>query len=169
MLDVRVPVPQDIPELRAFLLAAWSEAGPSALGWTGATDEAVEEIATEDFLAHLLTDPEVEVRMAVDAQSILGFAVVRTAGPGRWELAGLIVRERETGKGVGRELLRHVLCDAGRAGIRSVSVKTETFNDRALGFYRHEGFVETSRIEEAIGGKKIPLVVLEHRLLVTPP
>lgn len=28
----------DIPSLREFILEAWKEAGPSAWGWTGATE-----------------------------------------------------------------------------------------------------------------------------------
>jgi GNAT superfamily N-acetyltransferase len=102
--------------------------------------------------------------VALSEKEILGFSVVRGEPGGTRELAGLIVRERETGKGVGRELLHRVLAEARRDGVDSLVVKTEAFNERALGFYVHEGFVEKGRIEETVGGKKVALVILECRL-----
>jgi ribosomal protein S18 acetylase RimI-like enzyme len=164
LVDVRAPTIEDIPAIRAFLLKAWSEAGPDALGWTGASEEVIREISTEEFLRGLLSDQAVHVRVALSEKEILGFSVVRGEPGGTRELAGLIVRERETGKGVGRELLHRVLAEARRDGVDSLVVKTEAFNERALGFYVHEGFVEKGRIEETVGGKKVALVILECRL-----
>ncbi len=164
MVQVRVPSVEDVSGIRAFLLAAWSEAGPSGLGWTGATEEAIQEIASEPFLRSLLGDRKTEVRVAILEGSIVGLAVVRVVGPRTRELAGLIVRERDTGKGVGRELLHRVLEDARQEHVDSIRVKTETFNDRAVGFYRHAGFVETAETEETVHGKRVSLVVLELRM-----
>lgn len=168
MVGIRVPGAGDIPKIRAFLSSAWSEAGPSGLGWTGATEEVIREIATEGFLRSLLKDRAIEVRVATIEEAIVGFSVVRVLGPGTRELAGLIVRERDTGKGVGRELLHRVFNEARGKGVDSILVKTESFNERALGFYRHEGFVETGRTEETIHGKRVPLVLLERRFDAAP-
>lgn len=49
---------KDISEVRAFILKAWGQAGPSAFGWTGATHETIGEIASEEFLRGLLNDSD---------------------------------------------------------------------------------------------------------------
>ncbi len=161
MVQIRAATPQDVRELRDFLLHAWSQAGPSALGWTGSSEAVIQEIASEEFLQGLVTDPNVELRIADQGTCIVGFALVRVLDSEVRELAGVIVLESETGKEVGKELVRRVQSEARRAGSRAVIVKTEAFNERALGFYRHEGFVETARTEETVHGRKVPLVVLE--------
>ncbi len=162
MVQVRAATPQDVRELRGFLLLAWSQAGPSALGWTGSSEAVIQEIASEEFLQSLVTDPHVELRIADRGACIVGFALVRVLDSEVRELAGVIVLESETGKGVGTELVRGVLSEARRAGSRVVIVKTEAFNERALRFYRRGGFVETTRTEETVHGKKVPLIVLEY-------
>lgn len=42
-VQVRPARPNDVPKLSAFLIEAWKEAGPGALGFTGATEEAIRE------------------------------------------------------------------------------------------------------------------------------
>jgi len=53
-------VADDIPRLGLFVLDAWRLAGPSALGWTGATDENIEEIASESFLQRFIGNPNLK-------------------------------------------------------------------------------------------------------------
>lgn len=161
MPDVRRAASGDIPALQSFLRRAWSQAGSSALGWTGATEESIAEIASEAFLAALLGNLDVSAWIASEGDAVTGLAVVRGPKSSTRELAGIIVLESETGKGAGSALLHRVVSDEDRSGTLSLNVKTETFNERALGFYRREGFVETSRIVETVGGEQVPLVVLE--------
>ena len=57
----------DDTRLSAFIIRAWKEAGPGALGFTGATDEAVGEIASVGFLSKLLKSPNVRVFVAEES------------------------------------------------------------------------------------------------------
>ncbi len=169
LIDTHVPSPDEIPAVQSFLRRAWVQAGPSALGWTGATEESMREIESETFLRNLLSDPNSKVRVAAAGTTIIGLAVLRGIALASWELGGIIVLESETGRGVGRALLEAILSDAARARARSIVVKTEVFNERARSFYRSAGFVEAARTDENIGGKPIPLVILERRLTSVSP
>ncbi len=43
-------------------------------------------------------------------------------------------------------------------------MKTEVFNDRAIGFYKKNGFTDTRKASENVGRMKVPVQVLEKRL-----
>ena len=53
-MAVRRATLDDVEALRGFILRALEEAGPGALGWTGASEDAVSEIAGVEFLSSLL-------------------------------------------------------------------------------------------------------------------
>lgn len=157
----------DVPTLGEFLLEAWREAGPSAWGWTGATKEAMQELASEDHLSRMISNPGITIFLAKGGGGVQGFAANRKINKRAVELAGVIVEESFTGKGVGNALVKTAVRSAVGQGYESMVVKTESFNERAIGFYEAEGFVRTSTEEEEVGGKKVKLAVL-RRLLKAP-
>ena len=157
-------VPSDAPRLGAFLRKAWKEAGPGALGWTGAKDANMEEIASEAFLSGLLAEPTTKVFAAQDAGEFLGVAVLRRLEATVGELAGIIVLESRTGEGVGRSLLAAVLEHARADGTKEIVVRTEAANNRALRFYQGFGFDIVDRGPEDVQGAKVNLVTLRCRL-----
>lgn len=163
-LRVRVASASDIPSLHDFLLEAWREAGPSAWGWTGATEASIQELASADFLHKLLSNPRMKILLATGDDRIVGFAANRKVDETTVELAGIIVSEHSTGKGVGTALMKACLETASTGGFDEVIVKTETFNARAIGFYEANGFERTGESVEEIEGKRIDLVVLRRRL-----
>lgn len=164
MNEVLEPTSIDAPRLAAFLKRAWKEAGPGALGWTGATDATLDEIASEDFLGALLTSPATTVLAAEDAGEIIGVAVLRRIEATVDELAGIILLESRTGEGVGRSLLAAVLKHARARGTKEIVVRTEAANDRALRFYQRSGFVVVDSGSETVQGTKVNLVTLRCRL-----
>jgi ribosomal protein S18 acetylase RimI-like enzyme len=163
-LKVAVATTSDIPSLHGFILEAWKEAGPSAWGWTGATEESIHELASFAYLRRLVSDSKVKILLARDGERIFGFAANRSVEDTTVELAGIVVLGSVTGLGIGTELLRASLEAASADGYREMTVKTETFNERAIGFYEANGFKRIGSSKEDVEGKTIDLVVLKRKV-----
>ena len=77
-MHVKVAGLDDLQRLSVFFLEAGSEAGQGALGFTGATDDAIHELASERTLEAKLTSPTLRIFVAAeDGGRILGFASVK--------------------------------------------------------------------------------------------
>ena len=164
MLVVRAARKGDAVPLGVFFLQSWKEAGPDALGFTGANQEAIKEIASKEFLTSRLSSPNTKIVIAERQGEILGFASVRGMGRGEAELSGVVVLEGESGHGIATRLVRKA-CDAAvRVGSTTLKVKTEVFNTRAIEFYKKNGFVEVKKTTEKVGRRRIPLMVLQREL-----
>jgi ribosomal protein S18 acetylase RimI-like enzyme len=161
---VRVGRKTDAKDLGEFFTEAWKESGPGALGFTGATDEAIKEISSEDFLAMRLVSQNTRTIVAEGEGRILGFASLRRIGDGKVELSGIVVLKSLSGKGIGTRLIRKTMEIAKKQGFKGMMVKTEVFNRGAIGFYKKNGFTEASKITEKVGRVKVPIQVLEKRL-----
>jgi len=163
-LVVRPARPNDISKLSVFFLEAWKESGPGALGFAGATDEAITEIASKEFLRKRLATPTIQMMVAEEGRRIIGFSSARRVGAREAELSGIVVLESVAGRGVGSALLRKALDAARRRGITSVLVKTEAANERAISFYRKAGFTESGKAVGRVGGTSVALRFMEKRL-----
>ncbi|HMD79369.1 MAG TPA: GNAT family N-acetyltransferase [Nitrososphaerales archaeon] len=163
-LKVVEAVRRDIPQVRTFILDAWMIAGSSAWGWTGASEENVQGLASSEHLTQLISNPKVRILLAREDGRIVGLAATRESDAHTLELAGIIVDERHTGKGVGTALAKKALGIAADSRYKEVLVKTETFNKRALAFYGSMGFVQTGVTTEDVDGKSITLSVLKRKL-----
>jgi len=149
-----------IPALQDFLLQAWREAGPGALGWTGATDEHISEITSDAFLSSLLERSEVTLFLALTENQVVGFASNTKVSPNLVELSGIIVLEGIRGQGVGTLLLQSAICSARKKGYSDMTVKTETTNDRALRFYTNHHFKPKRTTRSDIHGTRTPVIEL---------
>ena len=154
----------DAAILGAFFLRAWKEAGPSALGFTGAADDAIKTISSEEFLTQRLSSPSIRIVLAELDREVLGFASVRATRKREGELSGVVVLESASRKGIGSKLVRKACQTATKMGIDYLSVKTEVFNHRAINFYKDNEFTESGRVTEKVGRAKVPLMVLNRRL-----
>lgn len=154
----------DAALLGAFFMQSWREVGPEALGFAGATEEAINEIASEDFLTRRLSSPNTKIVVAERSGQILGFASIRKTSQGVGELSGIVVLESETGRGLGTRLVRKALDVAAKLGLGRLVVKTEAFDARAIGFYEKNGFTRTAKVTEKVGRTEVPIQVLEKRL-----
>ena len=163
-LVIRPARPNDVSKLSSFLVEAWKEAGPGALGFTGAKDEAIGEIASEEFLKKRLATPTIQMMVAEEERRIIGFSSLRKVEAREAELSGMAVLASATGKGVGSRLLRKALDAARKRGFNSVRVKTEATNERAISFYRKAGFTESGKAVERVGGTKMTLRFMVKRL-----
>ncbi len=139
-------------------------AGPSAWGWTGASEENVQALASGEHLAGLISGSKVRVLLAKEDGRVVGFAATREFDPETIELAGMIVDEYHTRRGVGTALAKRALELAANHGYKGAVVKTEVFNRRAIGFYESNGFVRAGTAAEDVDGKKVELVLLRRRL-----
>jgi hypothetical protein len=96
----------DLKAFRAFICRAWSDAGPGAPGWTGATDESVLHLASADYLASLIEDDDISIFVAWDEGEPVSFSSNRRVNDETIELSGIVVLESMTGKGVGESTVR---------------------------------------------------------------
>jgi ribosomal protein S18 acetylase RimI-like enzyme len=154
----------DIPQLRKFIMEAWRQAGTAALGWTGATDENIDAIASEDFLRGLVENSDLKIFINKTRKEVSGFCALRKMDAKSVELAGIIVRQDRFGQGIGSALFARAKTEARKSGFNTMVVKTEALNDRALRFYKGKGFTEQNRVVEELKGKKVSLIVLKREL-----
>ena len=146
------------------MLDAWKRAGPGALGWTGATEDTIQEISSEKYLKKLLSNSNMRFFSSEENGEITGFAVNRVQDSSTMELAGIIVREDLLGKGIGSLLLSKCIEFATEAGFVNMVVKTETSNERAINFYMKKGFIRLGETVEAVENSKLELTVLKLTL-----
>ena len=126
-----------------------------------ASEDAVSEIASVEFLSSLLQRSGVSVYIAVEEGAVVGFCSLSETGGGAVELSGIVVLESMTGRGIGSGLLRGAVDEARAEGHNRMVVRTEAFNERAIEFYREKGFeVKGSRLED-VRGTRFELVELE--------
>ena len=163
-IGVRIARTADASALAAFFIQAWKEAGPGSLGFTGATYEEVKDVASIEFLTKRLASPKVRFVVGESEDRVLGFASLRDEGKAEGELSGIVVLQSASGMGLGTKLLHKSFAVAASLGIRVLTVKTETFNQRAIGFYKKNGFVETKKSVQKVGKTRVPVLMLEKKL-----
>jgi ribosomal protein S18 acetylase RimI-like enzyme len=154
------PNPDQIRALGKFVLDAWKRAGPQALGWTGATEDTIHDIASEESLMGLVSDPKLKFFVCEENDEITGFATNRVRDASTIELAGIIVRDDLLGRGIGSLLISKCIESARDAGFSGMVVKTEASNERAISFYVERGFVRLGSAVEAVENSKVDLATL---------
>jgi ribosomal protein S18 acetylase RimI-like enzyme len=161
---VRKATVDDIHKLSAFITEAWREAGPGALGFAGATDAAIRELASEQTLRTLLANPAIRIFIAEDAGEVAGFSSLKRIDSSTVELSGIVVLQSLVGRGLGTELFETARVFASKEGYLKMVVKTEIINGRAIAFYKKLGFAEISRVTEDVEGTDVRLQVLVRGL-----
>ena len=143
------------------MLAAWKRAGPQALGWTGATEDTIHDIASEESLMGLVSNPKLKFFACEENGEVAGFAANRVQDASTIELAGIIVRDDLLGKGIGSLLISKCIDSARDAGFSGMMVKTEASNERAISFYVKRGFVRLGNAVETVDDSKVELATLK--------
>jgi len=131
---------EDVENLTFFFREAWEESTPRHFGFAGATEETINEIASEDFLKKRLSNPDVAIYIVKDGEKSRGFAATRKIDRDSIELSGIIMIASETGKGFGSQLIEKAIASARGAGFHKMVVKTESQNKPAIVFYKKRGF-----------------------------
>lgn len=78
---------------------------------------------------------------ACHAESLVGYAVVAYMVD-EAHLLNICMHPRVRGKGIGRQLLRHVLAAASREGMSQLLLEVRASNEAAIALYEDEGFRE---------------------------
>ena len=164
VITIRRATANDNRDLGLFFEEAWKGAGPNALGFTGATEESIREIASEGFLGRILSTPSRPIFVAEEGKRIVGFSSLREVDRFVIELSGIVVLEEYSGRGVGSSLFGKSSEFSLKAGYRKIMVKTEVFNERAIVFYKKLGFLETERTTEVVNGQQVSLLTLEKSI-----
>ena len=165
-MEIREAAVSDIESFKRFMKQAWDEAGPGAPGWTGASDEQVDQLTSNEFLSSLFSRADVRIFLACDGGKVVGFASNRKVDEETVELSGIVVLESVTGRGIGSQLLDSAVKAAADDGFSQIVVKTESFNERAIGFYVKKGFEVKGQIVSEVEGVNVMLV--ELRFLLRP-
>ncbi len=163
-IEVGEATEADVPAIAAFFRKAWSLAGPGAPGWAGADESVIDELTRPHVLAERVVGTGRRMFLSRDGARVVGFAAVRADEADRIELAGIVVLQSMTGRGIGGPLLDAAVEWARESGFRTMVVKTEADNDRALRFYRDRGFVEHARMVEDVEGEPVALIELWREL-----
>lgn len=157
--DIAEATDGDIAAIAAFFHDAWAAVGVGAPGWSGATDEVIAEITRPEALRQRIGGPVHRMFLAWMYDRVLGFAATRVLDADTIELSGIVIHPDAVGGGIGSRLLAAVL--EATSGSR-LQVSTEADNDRALGFYRHHGFVEIGRSMLDLATGPVSIVSLER-------
>lgn len=154
----------DVDSFAEFLNEVWAAAGADAPGFAGVTDDIMTELTAHDAMLARIEDPERDIILAKERDRVVGFAATRFMTDEAVELAGLIVSPSAEGRGVGKALVEQARRRAVSDGHSIMIVRTETSNERALGFYRRRGFTPVRTTVEDVDGKAVDVWELEARL-----
>lgn len=163
-IDVREAVAADAPAFATFIHRAWREAGPSAPGFAGATDESIAEIASPAAFGRSIGGPERRMFLAWEGDAVVGFASLRRADATTCELSGVVVLAGHAGQGIGSALVGAALDAAVTDTYSRIVVKTETTNHLARSFYERHGFQVERTETEAVDTDAVRVWRLSRRL-----
>jgi ribosomal protein S18 acetylase RimI-like enzyme len=108
-------------------------------------DFAPDPVKQAQALAQILSRTEARVWVAREGDEVVGMvnaqAVISTAegGPALW-LEDFVVRPAFRKRGIGTQLLQHVICEAKARGYRRITLLADGDNYRAQALYLRHGF-----------------------------
>jgi diamine N-acetyltransferase len=174
-ISLRPARPADAPRLGVLSTQVFLDT--YAMHGIGAAlaDEVLAQHSVAVYAA-LLADPAVTILVAECAGRLVGFAQVRN-GAGHAlvpetaasELDRLYVHERFTGRGVGRDLLRHAEKAAAARGADTLWLTAWEGNARALGFYPRRGYANLGMTIYSFGGDDFPNHLFAKRVRHVAP
>ncbi len=150
----------DIPAISQFFWVMWSDAGPDAPGFAGATESVIAEIAEPQAIQERIGGPERRMFLAYRDGGVVGFAATRTIDETTVELAGIVVLQSIVGRGVGTPLLAAAVGSARSHGSDQMTVCTEIDNQRAIDFYLRRGFTLTGESTTKVEGAEVAVAHL---------
>ncbi len=125
----------------------------------------VQKAFAEETLLKAATLGKATFYLVLGNNEIVGFAQTIQRDSNRVVLDRIIVFPQYTRKGIGTQLLRQVLIDQEREGIKTVIVDTGKEETHARRFYEKNGFKKIKEATlEAPWGKSLILVTYEIRL-----
>ena len=108
----------------------------------------------------LIEDKDTKIIICMRDDDIVGFCTNRRIDEQTVELAGIIVLQELTGRGIGSMLFEKAKSKAISDNFCFMTVKTEAYNGRAISFYTKKGFKKIDEIEEDVLGTKMRIANL---------
>jgi ribosomal protein S18 acetylase RimI-like enzyme len=93
--------------------------------------------------------------LAWDRERVVGFAATKRVDAKTVELAGIIVLEASSGRGVGSRLVEAAIRRAQAESYLGMVVRTEITNQRARAFYEARGFTVDGSTFESVEGEMV--------------
>lgn len=158
-MNVRDATEEDIEAIRAVARAAWEEDYPGALS-RETIEEGVAHWYGDAVVAMELSNPGTEFLVAVDGESVIGFAHANEAGP-VGTILRLHVHPKHRDGNVPEQLFEAVesALDATGESLRATAL---TANDHMIGFYEDRGFERQGSEQTTIVGDQYEEAILER-------
>ncbi|MDE1152134.1 MAG: GNAT family N-acetyltransferase [Micavibrio sp.] len=99
-----------------------------------------------------------------DNGTLLGFGGIKPTENGRAELCNLHLHPDYQGQGLGKQMALALIDEAKDLGYHTVELHVTVSQDKAIGLYKHLGFVETKRQVYDVEGQKFDTVFMEFLL-----
>jgi ribosomal protein S18 acetylase RimI-like enzyme len=152
-LMVRIAGPEDLPFIKKMLYEAANRAGTE---WPP-LEQSLNERWNRRFWIDWLREGDLGV-IAQDGHRPVGAAWLRRFSGAELSpnddpevpVLAIAVDKDYRGQGVGKELMRALIQQAKRQGIRAIDLVTDLFNEPALRLYRANGFEETFRRGDSV-------------------
>ncbi len=154
----------DVDAFATFFWEAWRQAGPDAPGFVGASDKVIADLTTAEAFGERIGGPERRMFLAWEDERVVGFAATKRVNADTVELAGVIVIQAMSGRGVGTSLVETAVGAVWAEGYRNMIALTETVNDRARTFYEARNFAVTGSDFEYVEGATVEVWELTRDL-----
>lgn len=165
MIGIAAASPEDAPELKALLEAAYR--GDSARqGWNHEADILDDERIAPGELEAMLADPAVTILAARDGEMLIGCVAVTRKDARLSYLGMLCVAPTLQSGGLGRKLLDAAEDHARALGIAVMEMTVIAGRDTLIAWYERRGYAFTgeTRPFPVLRDPPITFVVLEKRL-----
>jgi ribosomal protein S18 acetylase RimI-like enzyme len=107
---------------------------------------------------HMFAPPSGRLALVMHGSELVGMGCLKSIGDELGEIKRMYVRPQFRGRGIGRELLEHLVQQAKTIGFRHLRLDSTKFMDIALSLYRSFGFEEIEPYPES----EIPEELHEH-------
>lgn len=163
-LSITEAAAEDVADFAEFFRVAWSESGPDAHGFTGASDRVIDELTAAEAFRRRVGGPDRRIFLVRDGDRVVGFSSTRRASEEEVELSGIIVLRSFEGLGIGTGLIESAVAVAQNDGYGVMIVKTETTNVRARSFHELSGFRVVGTATEHVDDAAVGVSVLSRPL-----
>jgi GNAT superfamily N-acetyltransferase len=150
-LTIRPATPADIQTLRTLAGAIWREYYPSILS-AGQIDYMLTQMYEPEVIRQEMAS-DVIWQLAIHADEPVGYlSFDHDKRAETITLRKLYLQPRLHGRGIGRQLIDHVKAAATTAGARTISLRVNRSNARAIRAYEQAGFSISGSLVSDIGG-----------------
>ena len=151
MSQIRTATHKDIPTIQQLAHQIWPRAYGDILS-KEQLDYMLEQIYSEDALAHQINELKHQFILAIDDKMPIGYAsyAVHDNNSNIYHLHKIYVLPQEQGKSLGKDLLNFVIQKVQKEGGRELQLNVNRYN-KAVHFYQKQGFTIISKEDIDIG------------------